>query len=74
MSLISSIWDEIKLDLQDRLKEAYGNILTDVRAYLASEISTWPQYFVQGTSVYDAVVKYTDIVVKHLTPTTVVST
>ena len=70
MSLISSIWDEIKNDLQDRLKDAYGSIIDSVRHYLADEIKKWPEYFVPGTSVYDAVVKYSDILVKHLNSTT----
>lgn len=68
MSLISSIWDEIKNDLRDRFWDAYGSVLDSVRRYLAGEIKNWPQYFVPGTSVYDAVVKYCDIFVKHLTP------
>jgi len=70
MSLLSSIWDELKSDLKGRLQDAYGNVLDSVRRYLANEIKNWPQYFVPGTSVYDAVVKYCEIIVRHLNPDT----
>lgn len=68
MSLISSIFDEIKADLRDRIKDAYGEVLNSVRRYLANEIKQWPKYFVPDTSVYAAVTKYVDILVRHLDP------
>lgn len=70
MSLLSTIFDEIKADLRDRIKDAYGEVLNSVRRYLAKEIQTWPKYFVPGTSVYAAVIKYVEILTRHLNPDT----